>query len=79
MIKLTIFNMEEFLRNVNECTGPVNMICPDGRRQNISRQYELQYELRNKHRENRRCLELALEIPNPKDYMKLIFFTIGDC
>lgn len=79
MIKMNVFNMEEFLQIVNECAGAVKIHCPDGSRLDICRQYENQRELRRRHSENRSCLGLTLDIQNPKDYLKIVFFTIGDC
>lgn len=35
MVKLNILNMKNFLDTVNSCSGKVNMLCPDGKKQNI--------------------------------------------
>lgn len=79
MIKLRIFNMKEFLHTVNQCAGPVNLLYPDGRKENINKQYQVQSDLQEKHREYHRCLPLSLEIPNPRDYQQIVFYAIGDC
>lgn len=79
MIKLNVFNLEEFLQLMKECAGPVKMLCPDGSQQDITRQDQTQPELRRRHSDNRHCLELTLDIPNPRDYLKIVYFTIGDC
>ncbi|MEG0272571.1 MAG: ribonuclease HII [Hydrogenoanaerobacterium sp.] len=79
MTKLTVFNMEEFLQTVNECIGAVKLIGSDGRKQNINKQFEIQSDLRRRHSDSRHCLGLTLDITNPKDYFKIVYFTIGDC
>lgn len=79
MIKLKVFNMERFLETVNECIGSVMMIDSDGRKQDINRQFEIQSDLRCRHSDNGHCLTLTLDISNPKDYLKVIYFTIEDC
>lgn len=79
MIKLNIMNMNEFLKTVNECIGEVKMIDSDGNKQNVNGQDEIQFDLRRRHRENRNYLQVNLDIPDPKDYLKIVFFTIGDC
>ncbi|MEG0913751.1 MAG: ribonuclease HII [Oscillospiraceae bacterium] len=79
MIKLKVFNMEEFLRAVNGCTGAVKLIEPDGSKRDINKQFEIQSDLRRRHSDSRHCLGLTLDIPNPKDYFKIVYFIIGDC
>jgi len=78
MIKLDVFNMKNFLQTVNECSGAINLLYPDGRKENINKQYGVQNELLQKHRENKGFLRLSLDIPAYKDYMRLVYFTIGD-
>lgn len=80
MIKLNILrNMYGFLQKVNECDGRVNLLHPDGRKENINKQYEVQSDLLQKYRDNKNCLKLSLDITNPKDYMRIIFYTIENC
>lgn len=79
MVKLNVFNMEHFLGTVNECSGPVNLLHPDGKKENINKAYDIQDELLQRHRENKNYLRLLLDIPTPKDYMHIVCFTIGDC
>lgn len=79
MIKLGIFNMNRFLQTVNNCTGVVNLLYPDGRKENINKRYDLQRMLCQQHREGKKYLRLSLEIPEPGDYLDVIFFSIGDC
>ena len=70
MIKLNILNMKNFLDTVNACTGKVYMLCPNGKIQdNLWRQYF----------QNKNCLGLILEIPNPTDYMNIVSYYAGDC
>ncbi|MGN6710356.1 ribonuclease HII [Anaerocolumna jejuensis] len=79
MIRLNILNMEDFLRAVNECAGAVNLLQPDGRKENINKQFGIQSELLQRYRENKNFLGLTLDIPVPKDYMNIVFYSIGDC
>lgn len=79
MIKLNILNMKEFLQTVDGCEGPINLLHSNGRKENINKQSLIQSELVQKYRENKNYLKLSLDIPNSKDYMKIVFFSIGDC
>jgi hypothetical protein len=79
MIKLNILNMKNFLQTVNECSGKVNLLHPDGRKENINKQYGIQNELLQKYRENKYCLPLSLDIPTPKDYISIVSYYAGDC
>lgn len=79
MIKVDVFRMERFLEVVNGCAGPVNLLKQDGGKENIHKRRHIQGELLQKHRDNRRHLRLSLEIPNPKDYLCIVNFAIGDC
>jgi hypothetical protein len=78
MVKLNIFNMKNFLETVNGCSGPVNLLCSNGRKENI-KEYGIQNGLLQKHKKNKGCLRLSLDMPNPKDYLRIVYFTVGDC
>ena len=71
MIKLNILNMKNFLGTVNSCSGKVNMLCPDGKK--------IQDSLWRQYFQNKNCLCLILEIPNPTDYMNIVSYYAGDC
>ena len=79
MIKLNVLNMGNFLKTVNDCIGEVNMLCPDGKKVNISRQYILQNRLQEEYRKNKNNLWLTLDIPNAKDYLSIVSYYAGDC
>ena len=79
MVKLKIFNMKTFLETVNECSGVVNLLYPDGSEENINKEYGIQNELLQRHRENKGFLHLSLNIPTVEDYFRIVYFTIGDC
>lgn len=79
MVKLNVLNMDNFLQTVNSCSDAVNLLYPDGRKENINKQYGIQNELLHKYRENKNCLCLSLDIPSPKDYMSIISYYTGDC
>ena len=42
MIKVNILNLKGFLETVNQCRGRGLALCPDGRKANITRQYDVQ-------------------------------------
>ncbi len=79
MVKLNILNMKNFLDTVNACTGKVNMLCPDGKKRNINGEEKVQDSLWRQYRQNKNCLRLVLEIPNPTDYMSIVSYYAGDC
>lgn len=78
MIKLTVYNAKEFFQAVNGCSGAVYLIHEDGKRENLNKQYDLQQELQRKHKENKNYLKLALDLPNPKDYLRIVYYSIGN-
>ena len=79
MVKLNILNMKKFLGAVNACTGKVYMLCPNGEKQNINGEEKMQDSLRQQYLQNKNCLRLILEIPNPTDYMNIVSYYVGDC
>ncbi|MFQ7228741.1 ribonuclease HII [Enterocloster bolteae] len=52
MIKLNILNMNGFLQIVNQCSGAVNAIFPDGKRRDLNKSYAAQKVLWDQFREN---------------------------
>lgn len=72
-------NMKIFSDTVNACTGKVNMLCPDGKKRNINGEEKVQYSLWRQYRQNKNCLRLVLEIPDPADYMSIVSHYDGDC
>lgn len=78
MVKLNILNMENFLQMVNACSGAVNLLHSDGRRENMNRQYGLQRELLKRFEENGDFLRLSLDIPEARDYMNIISYYVGN-
>ena len=79
VIKLNILNMENFLDTVNACTDKVYMLCPNGKKQNINGEEKIQDNLWRQYFQNKNCLRLILEIPNPTDYMNIVSYYAGDC
>ena len=78
IVKLNIFNINNFFKTVNECRGAINLLHQNKKRENINKQYSIQNELLKKHKNNKNFLELSLDIANLKDYMNIVLFTIGD-
>lgn len=79
MIKLNILDMNNFLNTVNACRGTVHMLCPDGKKVDINKAPGVQRTLWEQFSQNRSCLHLTLEIPNPGDYMSIVSYYAGDC
>lgn len=79
MIRLNILNMKNFLETVNACTGKVYMLRPDGKKMQIVKDKWIQNDLWEQYRQNKNCLRLALEIPEPRDYMSIVSYYAGDC
>jgi len=42
-------------------------------------QYLIQNELLRRYKENKNRLSIALDVPNAKDYMSVVFYYAGDC
>lgn len=79
MMKLRIFNMKNFLAAVNDCEDPVNLVHPDGWRENINKQYYVQKLLTEEYIENGNYLKLRLEIPESGDYMRFVSRYVAEC
>lgn len=79
MVKLNIININEFLKIVNQCEEPVLMYLEHGKKESICRNFAIQQDLLRKHKKNKNILPITLDIPNTKDYMRIIFFYLDDC
>lgn len=79
MMKLKIFNMKEFLKVVDTCTGAVNVVYSDGKKVNINKDYEAQGRLWDTYLDNKKCAKISLDIVNPKDYFSIVSYYAGDC
>ncbi|MFG6337985.1 MAG: ribonuclease HII [Lachnospiraceae bacterium] len=79
MVKLNILDMKNFLNTVNACTGKVNVLCPDGKKVNICREEGVQNSLWQQFFRNKNSLRIILDIGNPKDYMSIVSYYVGDC
>ena len=66
MIKLTILNMNGFLQIVNQCSGAVNAVCPDGKWRDINKSYAAQKVLWDQFREK------------PEDYVRIVYHHISE-
>ncbi|WP_242952295.1 hypothetical protein [Anaerocolumna xylanovorans] len=63
---------------VNSCKDAVNIIQPDGRKEDINKKYDIQRGLQNRYHENRGRLPLSLDIPNSKDYLRIVYYSIDE-
>lgn len=79
MIKVNILNVKDFFRTVNECSGRVLMLSEDGGRTDLNRQEGVQEKLKEQYLKNGNCLPLTLEFDEPKDYMSVVSYYVGDC
>ena len=78
MIKLRILNLDSFFEIVNDCDGRVNIIDENGTSTNIAHQIFVQRNLYKQYYKNKKCLDLWLDIPNPKDYFKIVSYYIAN-
>ncbi len=39
MIKISIFHLKSFLQEVNECSGAVYVLVPEGKKENLNQNY----------------------------------------
>ena len=76
MLKLSIFNMKEFIKVVNECTGPVILV-QDERKLDLNKNDDAQCELQERYNENGNCLLLYLNVPNVKDYFNIVISFVS--
>ena len=79
MLKLNILNMINFLKTVNECSGPVVLVSQDGRREDMNKQESLQERLLKNYKDNRRSLKMWIDVAEPSDYLKIVCYYAGDC
>jgi len=56
VVKLNILNMKIFLDTVNSCSGKVNMLCPDGKKQNINGEEKIQGSLWRQYSQNKKTV-----------------------
>ena len=52
---------------------------PDGSKKNINKQYEMQDKLLQQYQENKKYLEITLDIQNTEDYISIVSYYAGDC
>lgn len=78
MMRLRILNVEAFLSVVNACRGAVYLLAR-GEKLPLNGNKALQARLRGEHRRQGGVLTLALDAPDPSDYMALVSYYAGDC
>lgn len=78
MIKFRIFNLEGFLKTVDGCAGAVYTVGPKGRECNINKNAAAKKELMERFLKGGRYLLLSLDIPEPRDYFKIITYYISN-
>ncbi len=78
MIRLNILNMKKFLKEVGACGHEVYLLHDDGSREDIRKRFSqnlLQHQFERQHG----SLKMKLEIPDPKDYFRIVAYYAGDC
>ena len=78
MFHLSIFNLKGFFQTVDRCTGAVYLVCPDGSKKDINKQFDLKQSLQRQFFENKRYLRLCLDVPGVSDYLSVVCFSLGD-
>ncbi len=79
MIKVKILNLKNFLKAVNQCSGRVLVLSPDGTKTDINGRFTAQCRLRDQYEENRKCLPLTLDFDRTEDYFRIVSYYAGDC
>ena len=79
MIKVKILNMKNFLKAVNQCSGQVTAVAPDGEKTVINKYFTAQRRLKDQFKDNKNCLPLNLEFDTPEDYLRIVSYYAGDC
>ena len=77
MIKLNILNMNGFLQIVNQCSGAVNAIFPDGKRRDLNKSYAAQKVLWDQFRENQGSLALKLDFRSRR-IIYIVYYYISE-
>lgn len=79
MFRVNVYRLDHFLKVVNDCRGPVNLVHQDGRKEDINKQYGIQRELQRQYAGNNGRIKMSLEIPEAKDYLDVVYYSIGNC
>lgn len=75
-IQIPVFHMNDFLKVVNDCDGEVNLLYPDGQKENICREYQLQERLLKRFRDQHNYMKVFLELQKPRDYYAIVMYSI---
>ena len=78
MIKLYIFDLDAFLDLADQCSGPVRLLTEDEKTVDIRNNRRVHKNLLREHARKGGRLNLRLNIPEVKDYFRLVNFSIGD-
>ena len=66
------------LNILNQCSGAVNAIFPDGKRRDLNKSYAAQKVLWDQFRENQGSLALKLDFQKPEDYISIVYYYISE-
>ncbi len=79
VIKLYIINVENFLKTVDQCSDKILLHTDSGKKTNINKQPAIQLELKKQFEKSKKRIPLTLSFKNPKDYLKIVSYYIGEC
>lgn len=79
VVSMTVFHLTPFLQAVDQCTGSVWLLDGQGARTDLHGNRALQQTLRGRHAANGNYSKLALDIPQPPDYLSLVQFYTSNC
>ena len=79
MMKIYVYNMQHFIETVDSCEGPVKMVTSDGIFEDLRGNEFLQNILSSFHAGHTSAMPLNLNVQVTKDYMRLVYFMMGDC
>lgn len=79
VVSMTVFHLTPFLQAVNDCTGSIWLLGAQPAKADLHRNAALQQTLCGRHAANGNYSKLALDIPQPRDYLSLVQFYASNC
>ena len=77
MLQMNVHNTQMFCDTINHCTGPVEMVMANGRREDIRANAPLQYLLTDVYPQDR-PVSITLNAEESEDVARLIDFMLCD-
>ena len=76
-LKLHILNLKSFQQMLQTCTGPVELILPDGGMRTYRDTPAVQEELAQSFAASKRWLPLTVNVHTPGDYFSVVSYAAG--